>query len=96
MNCSGCGKEISDAAKFCPYCGKSAINEKETKKRPMKGAPVISAILVAVSLLLVFMVPFLGILISAVGIVYGIVVITKIEKRNGWESGLLHAYVLCL
>lgn len=88
MNCSGCGKEISDAAKFCPYCGKSAINEKETKKRPMKGAPVISAILVAVSLLLVFMVPFLGILISAVGIVYGIVVITKIEKKKWMGVGV--------
>lgn len=88
MNCSGCGKEISDAAKFCPYCGKSAINEKETKKRPAKGAPVISVILVAVSLLLVFMVPFLGILISAIGIVYGIVVIRKIEKKKWMGVGI--------
>lgn len=88
MNCSGCGKEISDAAKFCPYCGKSAINEKETKKRPAKGAPVISVILVAVSLLLVFIVPFLGILISAIGIVYGIVVIRKIEKKKWMGVGV--------
>ena len=32
MYCVGCGKEIEDGLKFCPYCGKSQIDENEEKK----------------------------------------------------------------
>ncbi|MBO6128607.1 MAG: zinc ribbon domain-containing protein [Pseudobutyrivibrio sp.] len=32
MFCVGCGKEIEDGLKFCPYCGKTQIDENEEKK----------------------------------------------------------------
>ena len=32
MYCVGCGKEIEDGLKFCPYCGKTQIDENEEKK----------------------------------------------------------------
>lgn len=31
MYCVGCGKEIEDGLKFCPYCGKTQIDENEEK-----------------------------------------------------------------
>ena len=31
MYCSGCGKEISDKNKFCPYCGMAVANSGNTK-----------------------------------------------------------------
>lgn len=34
MYCSNCGKETSDAASFCPYCGaKTTVTIPETEKR---------------------------------------------------------------
>lgn len=31
MYCSNCGKEISDAAKFCPLCGSPQSASQQTK-----------------------------------------------------------------
>lgn len=102
MYCSACGKEISDTVEYCPYCGKSTkekpiestIKEKETNKQPGKCAPIISTILVAVSLLLVFIMPLLGIIISAIGIVYDIAAIKK--ARRNWLKVTLIVSILSL
>ena len=102
MYCSTCGKEISDTAEYCPYCGKSAkekpiegtITEMEPTKQPAKYAPIISTILVAVSLLFVFIKPLLGIIISAIGIVYGIAAIKKAGGK--WLKVTLIVSILSL
>lgn len=102
MYCSACGKEISDTSEYCPYCGKTTkekpvegtITEKETNKQPAKYAPIISTILVAVSLLFVFIKPLLGIIISAIGIVYGIAAIKKAGRK--WLKVTLIVSILSL
>ena len=39
ITCKGCGKEISNMAKFCPYCGHKTRFGKEQEDR--KGAEII-------------------------------------------------------
>lgn len=39
MYCQGCGKEISDTVKFCPYCGFAATSESAAAAEPAAAAP---------------------------------------------------------
>jgi len=51
MYCRFCGSEIKDGAKFCPYCGKAAVQSAGAKKRRLSGGAV--AAIVAASLVLI-------------------------------------------
>lgn len=98
MFCRNCGKNISDEAKFCCYCGEvvDGEEEKETFKVESNLAPVNdeqmpeakeTPALVIAGFILAFIQPLIGLILSIVGF-------NELKKDNNTNTGLCKAGII--
>ena len=89
INCTECGKQISDAAISCPHCG--YIQEKGDATCgiiPYKNPPA----LIAYYLGLFSLIPCLGLLLAPIAIILGILGLKK-KKKTPIIKGQVHAWI---
>lgn len=82
MVCKNCEKEISDSAKFCPYCGKNVQNVPESN-----GQKLIQSIEKPPDKKATFRFNAILIIVSVAVCILGVVIITAIDNKSHKETG---------
>ncbi len=71
MYCKNCGNLLNDTQKYCTQCGEAISNDKKFDKG--KKEQSIAALVLGITSLVFWIIPFLGLPIGVTGLILGII-----------------------